>query len=194
MTAICVAAIDPGLTGAIAFCFPDLNGQITVEDLPLAGGEIDTGRLRRRIAQMGPTLVLIEQVHAMPKNGSIASFKLGQAYGAARAAVEAADVPTHLVTPQAWKKHHRIPGKLAGGEEAARAMAIRLFPVSASSFSRKKDHNRADAALLAAYAVAKLLPAGTEIRVPDRAAGCAGDEGAADEAVPSELPADEVRS
>ncbi|MET3409498.1 hypothetical protein [Methylobacterium sp. 1030] len=156
----CIAAIDPGLTGAIAFLFPGEVGQVTVEDMPLAGGEIDSGRLRRRIVQMAPTIVVIEQVHAMPKNGSIASFKLGMAYGAARAAIEAAGVPTHLVTPNTWKKHHKVPGKTAGGEEAARALAIRLFPGSADSFGRVKDHNRADAALIAAYAANKLLRTG----------------------------------
>ncbi|GJD36590.1 hypothetical protein [Methylobacterium aerolatum] len=148
---ICILGVDCGLTGALAWYFPSAPDRVAVEDAPTAGGEIDTGLLRRRIAQMGPTLAIVEQVHAMPKNGSIASFKLGMAYGQTRAAIEAAGIPTHLVSAQLWKRHFRLPGKTAGGEEAARALAIRLFPVSGERFERRKDHNRADAALLARY-------------------------------------------
>lgn len=157
---LCILAIDPGLTGALAWYFPSAPDRIAVEDVPTVGGEIDTGLLRRRIAQMGPALSIVEHVHAMPKNGSIASFKLGMAYGAARAAIEAAGVPTHLVSPVTWKRHFRLPGKTAGGEEAARAMAIRLFPQSAERFERRKDHNRADAALLARFAADTIAKGG----------------------------------
>lgn len=157
MTETCIVAIDPGVTGAIAFYFPSAPGRIAVDDLPVAAGEIDVAALVRRIQQMGPTLAIIEQVHAMPKNGSIASFKLGMAYGAARAALTAAGVPTHLVTPNAWKKAMRLPGG-EEGKEAGRAMAIRLLPASSDRFERKKDHNRADASLIALYAAEKLIP------------------------------------
>lgn len=157
MTEPCICAIDPGLTGAVAFFFPSAPDRVRVEDLPAVGGEIDVAALVRRIQQMGPTLAVIEHVHAMPKNGSIGSFKLGMAYGAARAALTASSVPTHIVTPNAWKKHLRLPGGDVG-KEAGRAMAIRLFPAVSERFERRKDHNRADAALLALYAAQKLLP------------------------------------
>jgi len=36
-------------------------------------------------------------------------------------------------------------------KDASRLKAIQLFPLSASNLSRKKDHGRADALLIAAY-------------------------------------------
>ncbi|UGB26381.1 hypothetical protein LPC10_01835 [Methylorubrum sp. B1-46] len=174
----CIVAIDPGLTGAVAFYFPSAPDRVAVEDMPTAGGEIDTAALVRRIKQMGPTIAVIEQVHAMPKNGSIACFKLGMAYGAARAALTVSGVPTHLVTPNSWKKHMRLPGGDLG-KEAGRAMAIRLFPATSERFERKKDHNRADAALIAAFAADKLISSTTAAR-----SGCAGDGEAAASASP----------
>ena len=45
-----------------------------------------------------------------------------------------------------WKRKLHLPGK---DKEAARQRALQLFPKHHSLFSRKKDHGRADAALIA---------------------------------------------
>jgi crossover junction endodeoxyribonuclease RuvC len=52
-----------------------------------------------------------------------------------------------LVEPAKWKKHFRLPRD----KEASRQMALRLFPAAHALLSRKKDHGRSEAALLAAY-------------------------------------------
>ncbi|GJD47020.1 hypothetical protein AFCDBAGC_4905 [Methylobacterium cerastii] len=152
---ICIAAIDPGLTGAICFFFPALSDRVSVEDMPVVNGEVDVSILARRIRQLAPTFIVVEQVGPMPRDGCRQAFGLGTAYAAAKATVTLCTVPLHLVTPQVWKRHHRLIGA-DDPKEAGRALALRLFPASAEHFARKKDHNRSDAALIAAYAAAAI--------------------------------------
>lgn len=147
-----VLGIDPGLTGGIAFLFPAW-GRVAAEDVPLAGGEVDVDTLAARLRQMAPTVAVIERVHSMPKQGVSSTFKFGMAYGALRAVVAAMQIPTHLVTPQAWKRHFR----LGADKEESRELALRLWPGERSdgAFRRKKDHGRAEAALIARYGAEK---------------------------------------
>lgn len=147
----CILGIDPGASGAIAFYFPVAPDRIRVEDVPTAAGEIDVATLCDIIRVMGPNLAIIEQVGAMPKQGVSSTFKFGMAYGAVRACTAALGIPTHLVTPGRWKKHYRLDSD----KEKARALALRLWP-SSGQFSRKKDHGRAEAALIARYAAESL--------------------------------------
>jgi crossover junction endodeoxyribonuclease RuvC len=51
------------------------------------------------------------------------------------------------VSPAVWKKHFKLPAD----KEASRALALPLFPATAEHFARKKDHGRAEAALIARY-------------------------------------------
>lgn len=151
----CVLGLDPGVTGALAFVHSDAPGRAAVYDMPTADGEVDVKALFKLIADHAPGLAYVERVNAMPgggerKMGATSAFNFGQAYAAARAAVTLANVPTLLVTPAAWKRAAGLPGGV-DGKEAARAMALRLFPACAGHFARKKDHNRAEAALIALH-------------------------------------------
>lgn len=147
----CILGVDPGITGGIAFLFPASN-RVIAEDIPVAGGEVDVDTLAARIRQMAPTVAMIERAQAMPKQGVSSTFKFGMAYGALRAVVAAMQVPTHLVTPAKWKGHFR----LSADKEQTRAMALRLWP-GVGSFARKKDHGRAEAALIARYAAETIV-------------------------------------
>lgn len=149
----CIVAIDPGLTGAIAFIFPSTPERVAVEDMPVCDGEVDVAALVSRIRQMGPTHAIVELVGPMPTDGAVPAFRFGAAYAAAKAAVTVCEVPMRLVTPNKWKAAFRLKGKKDGGAEQARALALQSFPACASTFSRKKDHNRAEAALIALYGV-----------------------------------------
>ena len=159
MVEVCIAAIDPGLTGAVAFYFPSVPDRVSVEDMPVVNGEIDVAAIARRIRQMAPAFAVVERVGPMPRDGCRQAFGLGTAYAAAKATVTLCGVPLHLVTPQVWKRHHHLIGA-ADPKEAGRALALRLFPASAEHFARKKDHNRSDAALLACFAASAFLSAG----------------------------------
>ena len=65
-----------------------------------------------------------------------------------RAVVALCNVPYHLVSPVKWKRHFALDSD----KERSRALAIRLWP-GVGLFSRVKDHNRAEAALIARYGV-----------------------------------------
>lgn len=148
----CVLGIDPGLSGALAFYAPAEPALIFAEDVPVAGNEIDVATLAQRLAQMRPDVCFVERVNAMPGQGVSSTFKFGMAFGMVRGVVAAAGIPMHLVTPPVWKRHFHLDSD----KEKARALALRLWP-SSTCFGRKKDHGKAEAALIARYG-AEVLP------------------------------------
>lgn len=137
-----VVGVDPGLTGALAAC--DGGALLWVEDMPVVDKEVNPTLLRQLLRDHEPIdHVVIEQVAAFPKNGSIGNFKLGLAYGIALGV--AAVYPHSTVRPTVWKK--RLG--LTSDKERSRKMAIDLWPEHSDWFKRKKDDGRAEAALLA---------------------------------------------
>jgi crossover junction endodeoxyribonuclease RuvC len=146
MTSRCILGIDPGISGAVAFYFPAVPDKISVDDMPTAAGEVDPATLVQRIGHMRPDLAIIERVHSMPRQGVASTFKFGSSFGIAIGVVAALGISTHFVSPGRWKRHYTI----GRDKEMARALALRLWPTSIH-FSRKRDHNRAEAALLARY-------------------------------------------
>jgi crossover junction endodeoxyribonuclease RuvC len=147
MTDSCILGIDPGLTGAVAYYFHEAPDRVIAEDMPVAAGMIDCATLAARIRQMAPGLAIVERVASMPKQGVASTFKFGASYGAVRGVLATLQIRIHLVTPRVWKKNFR----LSSDKEASRALALRLFAASPEHFSRKKDHSRAEASLLAVY-------------------------------------------
>ena len=138
-----IVGVDPGITGGIAFLFAN---RVVVEDIPTAGGEVDVDTLVRRVREMQPALAIIERANAMPKQGVASTFKYGVAYGALRTVVALCNIPYRLVTPGKWKNHFGLDSD----KEKSRALAIQFWP-GCGFFSRKKDHGRAEAALIARY-------------------------------------------
>lgn len=147
-----ILGIDPGVSGAVAFYFPMVN-RLAVDDVPVAGGEINGYELARLIRMHRPTMAVIEAVHAMPKQGVSSSFNFGRSYGEVRGVVSACEIPMHFVTPQKWKRHF----SLSADKDESRVRAIRMFPNTADSFKLKKHDGRAEAALLALYGAEVLL-------------------------------------
>ena len=143
-----VLGIDPGVSGGIAFY--DTRDPLVIRalDTPVVAGEVDVDSLVDIIISAKPDRAIIERVHSMPKQGVASTFKFGTAYGAVRATVVALRIPTTLVTPRVWKQRMGLNSEA----ETSRARAIQRWP-GAGCFTRKKDHNRAEAALLALYAV-----------------------------------------
>jgi crossover junction endodeoxyribonuclease RuvC len=147
MSEICICGVDPGLSGAIGFYFPAHPGRVAVEDMPLADGEISATLLAEMIVSFQPSLAVIERVSAMPGQGVVSMFNFGRAYGDVRGVVGALAIPVQYVTPAKWKRHFN----LSADKEECRAKALHLFPACADHFKRKKDHGRAEAALIAKY-------------------------------------------
>lgn len=150
---ICCVGIDPGsVSGAMAFYFPSHPDVITAEDLPTMDGELDAAELANRIRQMNPDFAMVEKVGTMPKQGISSAFNFGFGCGQINGVIAALGIPVHYVTPNKWKK----ACALDADKEKSRAAAIRLWP-SSEHFKRKKDHGRAEAALLARYGANTIL-------------------------------------
>jgi crossover junction endodeoxyribonuclease RuvC len=150
-----VIGIDPGISGAIALV--DKDKFLVTLDMPtrmsstskkIIATDTLAQDLRVLIKKYGPEVAYIEQVGAAPGQGVSSAFRFGEAYGIAHAICTTLDLQVIPVTPVRWKRAFDLPGGPAG-KNAAREMAGVLFPDSA--FSRVKDHNRAEAALLAWY-------------------------------------------
>ncbi len=151
----CIFANDPGLGGACAYYFPAHNA-ITVNDTPVVGGDIDVATLAASIAQMKPDLAIVELVASRRGQGVASVFKFGCGFGMVRGVIAASGVPLHLVSPAKWKRHFGLDSD----KEKSRALALRLWPGRSDLFGRKKDHGRAEAALLARFAAERIVKPG----------------------------------
>lgn len=144
-------AVDPGLTGALAFYDKELNS-LVVRDMPVAKkgqkNELLEAQLAHMVRDFCPDVAVLELVHSLPKQGVSSTFKFGVCFGVLKGILAALDVPCHFLTPQQWRRVAHVQGA-AGDKGASRIRATQLFPAAAESFARVKDHGRADAALIA---------------------------------------------
>jgi crossover junction endodeoxyribonuclease RuvC len=151
-----ILGIDPGIHGGLAIVSVAANGAapqlIDAIDIPAVGGgakeRVNVLAIRTWIEQHKPQHAFLERAQAMPKQGASSGFKYGRAVGAIEAVIACCAIPLTIVEPSAWKRHFRLPGK---DKEAARQRALQLFPAAHALFARRKDHGRAEAALLALF-------------------------------------------
>lgn len=140
-----VVGVDPGLSGAVVRLE---EGRLTarrdfksVDDIAAAVVALSPGA----------EAIVIEQVHAMPGEGVCSVWSFAFATGTAVGAALTTGVPVLRVSPQAWQRHYRkalaLPKKPF--KEMTREVACETFVNHADLFRRKKDHNTADASLLA---------------------------------------------
>lgn len=150
-----IVGIDPGLNGALALL---VHGRVAlVQNLPtmeLRGGkrQLNCRGLTEILKEMEPDEVVVEQVSSMPRQGVSSVFSFGMTYGMIQGVTLALNLPLHLTTPQTWKKHF---GLINSEKDAARSLAIQRHPEAARYLSLKKDVDRADAILIAAYHYAR---------------------------------------
>ena len=152
-----ILGIDPGFTGALAFFGEGplgIEGFFTIFDMPTSGAvkqrTVDAPKLADIIAPCKPKFAVVENVTAMGTWGAGSCFRFGETLGTIRGVLGALKIPVHLVAPKQWKKHYGLGGGTESKEEARRIIMER-YPASVSLFARKKDHNRAESALLAVY-------------------------------------------
>jgi crossover junction endodeoxyribonuclease RuvC len=143
----CIAAVDPGKSGAIAFYFTSHKEVVSVEDMPIVDHLINGVELASRFKQMQPDACVIELVSSRPGQGVASMFNFGVSFGVVKGVVQALNIPVHYVTPTKWKKYF----SLSSDKEESRRRAIDLWPESADRFSRKRDDGRAEAALMAKW-------------------------------------------
>lgn len=142
-----IIGIDPGKSGACALI--DTGIVVDFFDMPWKDKQVDAIELSdmlsfwRNIYE--PECLVVEQVHAMPKQGVSSTFQFGVSYGIVIGCAYTLGFDVVFVTPQKWKKAL----KLSSDKDESRMLATRLWPDNADAFSRKKDDGRAEAALIA---------------------------------------------
>lgn len=142
-----IIGIDPGLDGGIAI----ISGS-HIELLETIPTEKKTGFIKRQVDAQKLSNILrvypdaicyLEKVASRPGQGVGSVFSFGDTYGAIRGVLGALNIPTYYVSPQKWKKELKISSK----EDSLKA-STDLF--NGLKF-RKKDHNIAEALLIAYY-------------------------------------------
>jgi hypothetical protein len=108
--------------------------------------------LREITASSDHTVVVLEQVHALPQSGRATMFTFGRSYGWIEAACAALNLEVRDVTPQAWMKtvtakHKKDFATSTLWKAHLHSIALRRYPYLAKDL--KKDH--ADAVLIADY-------------------------------------------
>jgi crossover junction endodeoxyribonuclease RuvC len=153
--------VDPGIQGGIAIVentgsIPTLIGAWDIPVIGTAAKErVDVLSLRALINQHQPAIAFIERGQAMPKQGASSGFKYGRAVGALEATIALCGLPLEIVEPSMWKQSFRLRG---GDKESARQRALLLFPQGHVVLYRKRDHGRAEAALIAFYGLTVSRP------------------------------------
>jgi crossover junction endodeoxyribonuclease RuvC len=161
--------VDPGLTGAICVLDSETK-EVSFVDTPVV--EVRVGkkmkhqqdvyamvRILRAICSGKDVMVVIEKVNAMPGTGAggerqsmgaTSAFNFGLGYGEWLGILAALEIPHQQVHPRTWKSS--IMSDMGKEKDASRVKAMQLFPQSAKDLTRKKDHGRADALLMALWA------------------------------------------
>jgi crossover junction endodeoxyribonuclease RuvC len=153
--AMIVAGVDPGIRGGLAIVAAEDGAApqlVAAIDVPVIGTgakeRVDAIAIHAWLAAHKPQHAYIERAQAMPKQGASSGFKYGRAVGALETALALSGIPLTIGEPSVWKRFWRLPGK---DKESARQKALQLFPAAHAALARKKDHGRAEAALLALY-------------------------------------------
>lgn len=157
-----VLGIDPGLTGAL--CFLDREGLRGIYDIPTmlkpeAGPkatikrEVDVCALKALILEAVPAsesvMCALEHVSSLGTEvrGDQAKMSLAATKAAITTVLRLMGIDMHRVAPQTWKRFYG----LSSDKGAALAMARQFWP-HYELLKRAKDHNRAEAALIARWA------------------------------------------
>ncbi len=157
MGAPAILGIDPGLTGALAL-YDAAADTLAVYDMPIIN--LAKGKTRRMgvdeygFARLIDALlkeqafdVLIERVGPRPQEGAVGAFSFGRQYGTLRGVCAAHFLRMDVVEPSVWKRRLAVPAD----KDAARQRASELLPRHSGFWPLKRDHGRAEAALIALY-------------------------------------------
>ena len=151
-----IIGVDPGLSGGIAIL--EDNKVQEMFDMPvMADGKKNKRQLnsaflarliKDNIKDIEDTVMVVEQVNAMPGQGVTSMFNFGQTFGAIKGICAALELPIFFVRPAKWKKHFEL---INSSKDASRTKAIEMYPSIAEKLSKKKDVNKSDAILIARY-------------------------------------------
>ena len=106
--------------------------------------------LLRSLRAPAGTLAVLERPHARAGVGTSAAFQSGCGLGLWWGLLTAHGFTVRLALPRAWKASYGLVGKEVAKDDS-RATAAAMFAEGAAALSRKMDHGRAEALLIAAY-------------------------------------------
>lgn len=176
-------AIDIGLTGGIAFFDFQYKEVLSLYEMPSqkfttssgrSKGELDLKRLKHILeipkVHEDRAIVVMENVHAFPGQGSVAMATLMEQKGMIRGMCKGLGYDEYLVEPKAWQKFYdMIPPKDLKGSSASKTKALRkawlketslvkarnMFPEwSETKLEPKTAHGLSDALLIGKWAIA----------------------------------------
>ena len=151
-----IFGIDPGLTGALAILedkeIVDLIDLPTMSDGKKNKKQLNSAHLSQfisnNIKDINNSIVVVEQVNAMPGQGVTSMFNFGQTFGAIKGISATLKLPIYFVRPSKWKKHFEL---INSSKDASRTKVIEMYPSLAEKLAKKKDVNKSDAILIARY-------------------------------------------
>jgi crossover junction endodeoxyribonuclease RuvC len=147
-----VIGVDIGAKGALAL-LSSTGELIEVADMPILRDgpanrpNVNAPLLANIVRRWQASQAFVEYVGARPKEGPAGAFAFGRSKGVIEGVCASAGLPVAFLTPCAWKRAVGIPpGK--ENKDSARSVAIRRWPSQAALFARKRDCDRAEAALI----------------------------------------------
>jgi hypothetical protein len=159
---VIVLGIDPGLSGALAFL--DHHAAIlSIDDIPTMANpdagpkttikrEVDVCALRDLIRERIPAdesaLCALEHVSTVGGQGVQAMLSMAATKAAVGSVVRLLGLPMQRVHPASWKRFYG----LSSDKDECLGKARELYSCP-PALARKKDHNRAEALLIARYAL-----------------------------------------
>lgn len=163
-----IIGVDPGCPLAIGSLDTTTGPTATYTDDAVAAQIVKAGRksaswvnqaalITAILRAEQPDLVLIERVGLRPNESLSAGIPFVGSMFLVEGICAGLRLRYKLVPPNVWKPALGIKVSLKNPKEPARIRALETWPDKASMFARKKDHNIAEALLLAHYGAAEGL-------------------------------------
>lgn len=137
--------IDPGKSGALAMIDAESGIAFAIPYDPKK--YID----ELRFLDPAKTIVCLESVHAMPKQGVTSQFTFGTNFGWLQGVLDTLHIPYELVHPKKWKLEFSV----TADKNSAIEVCKRLYPdvsLLPSPRCKKDNDGMAEALLMAEYA------------------------------------------
>jgi len=148
-----VLGIDPGCSGALVL-ITEQGSYIDHLAMPTikvgTKSRVNGAAVAAWVRQYGISHAYLEQVGAMPGQGTASMFTFGHAAGVAEGILQGLNITYTLVTPQTWKKS---AGLIGSDKDAARSRAIQLYPELRALDAKAKGQAIADALLIARHGI-----------------------------------------
>jgi crossover junction endodeoxyribonuclease RuvC len=155
-----IGGCDPGLDGAFAIIQgDDVLATLVVPTIQgkSKGRQMDETLLEQQFRELcvyGPEHFGVEQVSAMPKQGSVSMFKFGECFGFQKGLISGERIPRTMVAPIVWKRELGLGSNKEGSLDRAGQLFpkhVKLFRSERGVRNAKQASGIAEACLIAYY-------------------------------------------